>query len=152
MLNTASEMTAFRNTEKPLSAQDLENLEGVIGRSLPEQYKQHALMYNGGQCLRKKFSFVEKDRSTESDLDWMLAIYEGEHDNFIKYYNAYKVEELRIPEELFPIGHDSGGNLICMHFDSNEIFFWDHEIESKDFSEGIHRIAENLDNFFRDLH
>ena len=100
----------FYDTEKAISKFDFENIEKILTFRLPEEYKTHLLMYNGGRCKPNIFSFIEEGKISKSSIDWFLAIYEGKYDNLNTYINMYKFEQKRIPFYLVPIAHDAGGN------------------------------------------
>ena len=66
----------FYDTEKAISKFDFENIEKILTFRLPEEYKTHLLMYNGGRCKPNIFSFIEEGKISKSSIDWFLAIYE----------------------------------------------------------------------------
>jgi hypothetical protein len=74
-------MIKFVNTEAILSIQEIEKIENFCGLIFPDEYKNHLLKYNGGQCEPNLFMFNENGRNTESFIDWFLAIYDGEYNN-----------------------------------------------------------------------
>ena len=143
----------IQNTEPPLSAQRVKQVEKKYGIKLPLQYRNFLLAHNGGQPIPNEFHFKKKQgQYTDSIVDWFLAIYEGENDNFEEYYDTYKIDENRIPENLVPIAHDPGGNLICISVsgdDEGAVFFWDHEHEED--GDNIHLIADSFDEFLSGL-
>lgn len=88
-------------------------------------------------------------------VDWFLGIHNGEHDNLTTYVNIYKK---RIPSNQIPVGHDPGGNLICISISGSDVgtvFFWDHEKESPEgqlpATENVFIIAPNFDAFLAKL-
>ncbi|WP_197091649.1 SMI1/KNR4 family protein [Sphingobacterium endophyticum] len=125
-------MVTFSQTEKQLNSIRIEEIEKYVGLSFPNQYKEHLLKNNGGQCSPNVFKFNENGKWTESCIDWFLAIYDGEYDNLKEYIKTYKLEEKRLPLNILPIAHDPGGNLICISCDLEDegyVYFWDHENE-----------------------
>jgi len=154
-------MVKFFNCERAVTYLQIKVIEEKIRLRLPDQYKDHLLKFNGGQCQPNVFTYRESDVVEESMIDWFLAIYDGEDDNFIEYYITYKVEQNRMPSYIIPIAHDPGGNLICISCreeDNGAIYFWDHENEvdysvsdDSDMS-NLYFIAKSLSEFLDNLH
>ena len=146
-------MITFFDTELKLMEEDLSKLEERISFELHKDYRKHLLNYNGGRCEPNVFSFIENGKETESNIDWFLAVYDGEHDNFEEYFNIYKIQNKRMPSEIFPIGHDPGGNLICMNRINGKVYFWNHEEEvnynvlGDEVQSNLYLIAESLEDF-----
>lgn len=145
----------IRNSECPLTSATLKDVEDRLGFELPDDYRNFLLKHNGGQPQPSVFHFkYESGRYADSCIDWFLAVYHGEHDNFETYYEMYKGERMRLPPELVPIAHDPGGNLICISvigFRKGAVFFWDHEKEVGDGEspsyKNIHLIADSFAAF-----
>ena len=79
-------------------------------------------LHNGGRPVPNQFRFKkEQGPYTDSIVDWFLAIYEGEYDNFEQYFQTYKIEDDRVPEHLVPIAHDPGGNLVCISVSGSDV-------------------------------
>lgn len=153
-------MVEFSETEVSLNISQIEELEKFIGLSFPSQYKEHLLRFNGGKCSPNVFSFIENGKTTDSCIDWFLAIYDGEYDNLRKEIEMVKIEEKRMPRQMLPIAHDPGGNLICISCGNDDygmIYFWNHEKEvdyemanDSDYS-NLYLIAKNFDEFMEQL-
>ncbi|TKG87913.1 SMI1/KNR4 family protein [Puteibacter caeruleilacunae] len=151
-------MVDFFETEHKLTLDQIENVELKFGINFPDEYKSHLLKFNGGRCKPNKFSFNENGKTTNSILDWFLAIHDGKYDNLIRYYNRYKREEKRLPDPIFPIAHDPGGNLICMSEKDGKVYFWDHEkevnylVEDDDNYSNLFLISNSFEEFLDALH
>jgi cell wall assembly regulator SMI1 len=150
-------MIKFFNTEAQLNIAQIEEIETYAGLHFPEEYTQHFLQYNGGQCEPNIFSFYENGQLTDSNVDWFLAIYDGEDDNLKDYLYTYKIDEKRLPTRIFPIAHDPGGNLICIDTANGKVYFWDHEKEvdytvsdDSDYS-NLYLIANSFNEFLSGL-
>lgn len=153
-------MATFSQTESQLNLTQIEEVEKYIGLNFPDEYKEHLLQNNGGQCSPNCFKFNENGTWTESCIDWFLAIYDGEYDNLKDYINTYKIEEKRLPVHILPIAHDPGGNLICISCDLEDVgcvYFWDHENEvdyntsnDKDYS-NLYLVAKSFNEFVNGL-
>ncbi|MDX2248300.1 MAG: SMI1/KNR4 family protein [Bacteroidia bacterium] len=154
-------MITFSQTKLPLISQvQIDEIEQITGLSLPEEYKNHLLTYNGGRCHPNRFSFYENGKITSSAIDWFLAIYEGKYNNLKTYINSYKMEEKRLPQHILPIARDPGGNLVCiscMGEDFGYIYFWDHEKEvdfqapDHDEYSNLYLVAKTFQNFLDEL-
>lgn len=149
-------MVKFFDTEKKLALDEIKSIEARYNLSFPVSYLKHLLAYNGGRCEPNIFEFVENEIVTESDIDWFLAIYNGEFDNLEDYIKTYKIENIRLPLDLIPIAHDSGGNLICISSKNEGIYFWDHEKEMSHYKKelefnNVYLISKSLQIFFNSL-
>lgn len=120
-------------------------LEFSRGIELPQDYKSFLLEFGGGSLIENSIDAIAKDEGyfelrilhgiepesgvLFSDLDGMQDCYEG-----------------AVPDDLFVIGSDHGGNLIVMLLASpHTVFWWDHETGSKaklanNFSDLLERI------------
>ena len=122
-------VTEIEESKGPLDESVLEEHEVQWRFQLPSQYRDFLLTYNGGYPTPDAFDF--KDSNTGSCVDRFLGIHGGQHNNLLTYLQNYNE---RIPNELFPIGHDPGGNLICIGVvgkNLGKVFFWDHEFEAE---------------------
>lgn len=153
-------MITFKNTQRQIQLIELKQFEQDIGLTLPDEYKGHLLTHNGGQCSPNVFDFTERGVKTSSNVDWFLALYEGEYDNLRRYINIYKVYNKRLPTHIIPIAHDPGGNLICISCgigDFGHVYFWDHErevnynVSNDENYENLYFINANLQLFLTNL-
>ncbi len=153
-------MVTFSQTESKLNLTQIKEIEKYVNLKFHNEYKEHLLQYNGGQCLPNVFRFNENGKWAESCIDWFLAIYDGEYDNLKKYIQIYKIEEKRLPIHILPFAHDPGGNLICISCDNEDegsIYFWDHENEvdynasgDNDYS-NLYFVAKSFNDFINEL-
>lgn len=140
-----------------LSEPVLKALEIYWGFGLPKDYRAFLIKHNGGSPTIDYFNFKD-DKNDGSDIRYFLGIYPDEYRNllgFLKIYNE------RLPNNIFPIGYDSGGNLICISVkgpDRGKIYFWNHEMEADpaqgevpDYS-NLTLIADSFDEFINSLH
>lgn len=152
-------MINIRDTEAPLSSEAIGIVEDRLGIVLPNEYRDFLLLHNGGRPRPAVFRFKNSSgKYVDSSVDWFLAIYEGEHDNFESYFETYKRDQQRLPTELVPIAHDPGGNLICISVSGSQkgaVFFWDHENEcgigETPTFWNVHVIAESFTEFLSSL-
>lgn len=136
----------------PLTSGQLVAVEQRLGIHLPEAYRDFLLAHNGG---RPKPNVFQTQDGTGSSIDWFLGIHNGPYDNFEGYFINYKVTRLALPGNLVPIGHDPGGNLICLSVqgeDTGAVYFWDHEREtSPPTYANVHLIADSFEGLLDSL-
>lgn len=150
-------MIKFFETETKLSEEEICRAEKEIGFVLPEVYKQHLMKHNGGRCNPRNFSFIEDGKRSNSGIEWFFAIYDGEYDNFVRFFFIYKIDSKRLPTPVFPFASDSFGNLICMDSSDEKIYFWDHEdevdytIHDDSVRTNLFWIADSLEEFLNNL-
>lgn len=140
----------FFDVEKKINKGSILKLETIFGYKIPEEYNIHLLKFNGGRCKPNIFYFKENDNLTSSDIDWFLALYDGEFDNIFDYIEIYKD---KIPSHFLPMAHDSGGNLICISCgieDYGYIYFWNHEFNELGNNE-IWLIEKSFNEFLKNL-
>jgi len=137
----------------PLTREQLAAVEQRLGVLLPQAYRGFLLAHNGGKP--KPNAFQTRD-GTGSSIDWFLGIHSGPHDNFEGYFINYKVTRRALPTNLIPIGHDPGGNLICLSVqgeDTGAVYFWDHEKEtSPPTYANLHLIADSFEGLLDSLY
>lgn len=153
-------MIEFFETKKPITLKEIKEIEGYVGLTFPDDYKQHLLKYNGGWCKPNVFSLVEERIENYSCIDRFYAIYDGEYDNLKEFIDIFKKEEKRMPIHITPIAHDPGGNQICISCgikDYGYIYFWDHEnevdytVSGDDDYSNLYLIAKSFNEFLEGL-
>jgi hypothetical protein len=141
----------------PITPSELEEVEKKIGIRLPDHYRRFLLARNGGIPIPGIFHFKEESGPyTDSQVQCLLAIHSADDQNdFETFYERYKLNEIRLPAELIPIGNDLGGNLICIADDGpnlGAVYFWDHEEEEDTATfNNVHLIADSFDEFLSSL-
>jgi cell wall assembly regulator SMI1 len=146
-------------SEKKISPRKLAAVEQKLSIKLPKEYRDFLLSHNGGRPEPDGFLAInDRGEETDSCVDWFLAIYNGEDDNFEDNFRAYKIEDVRLPDELVPIATDPGGNLICIAVDGPKcgaVYFWDHEMEAgtgeKPSYDNVYLIANSFNAFVDSL-
>ncbi|AZZ95517.1 SMI1/KNR4 family protein [Hahella sp. KA22] len=131
----------------------IEELEKRFSVKFPLQYLDYLKEYNGGHPEPDGFLF--KDESDGSIVDRFFGVDVEEHSDLEHYFSVYRT---RIPNYMFPIGRDPGGNLILIGVLGDKvgkIYFWDHEEEADGFPpdmSNIHFLADDLDEFLNGLY
>lgn len=149
-------MIKMEESYGPLSEQKLRDSETTWGVDLPTSYRQFLLRTNGGSPEAYRFKF--KASTKGSNIRFFLGVTDDRDVSIDAYLKRFKG---RLPSRFFPIGFDSGGNLICISVsesDLGKIYFWDHELEA-DTEEGEDPetakntvlIADSFDQFLAGL-
>ncbi|HIE00918.1 MAG TPA: SMI1/KNR4 family protein [Thiotrichaceae bacterium] len=131
-----------------ITLNDVKKLEKELEISLPKQYVDFLVHYNGGlpipnyypveehqeNILEMQVFFGIKRKIESSCLDWNFHEYKG-----------------YIPNNLFPIGCSSGNDLICLSLsgkDKGAVLFWDlmDEAEQSSYS-NVYKIANSFSEF-----
>ena len=147
-------MILLENTDPTLSNNSLSCLEKYWGFKLPKEYRDFLLKVNGG-FPKERSEFCFKDSNEGSVLAAFLGITPQPHNDLLDYLRVYTT---RIPNNMFPIGYDTFGNLILLSVkgqDRGKIYFWDHEQEAQDGAtpdySNLSLIADNFDEFLNGL-
>lgn len=122
----------IKESKSGVNEEKLVYLEKKIGFSLPENYRNFSIKYNGGYPEPGSFVFFDKNlnRQDGSSVDRFLYIGEkvyGSIENYLRVFDS------RVPKSYLPVAHDPGGNLILIKLagaDVGGVFFWDHEFEA----------------------
>ncbi|WP_046215312.1 SMI1/KNR4 family protein [Paenibacillus wulumuqiensis] len=126
----------LEQSEHPLTAKDLEELEARLGRPLPPAFKEYYLCYNGG--------YLPEDREGN-------ALIVGGFDS-IRYGRlpaeqlyADLLESFEQLELLFPFAYDQGGNNFLISLrdqpDYGSIYIWLMDLQELELA------AESFGNF-----
>lgn len=142
----------FEETKNPTTESEIASLEKRLNITLPNQYRDHILKYNGGYPSKECFDTQGGGRSK---IHYFYAIYNGKYSNFENTYTKFKIKQNRLLPHIFPIAHDEGGNQICISIGENDygyVYFWDHEEEDDEPSyENMYLIANSLNEFLDNL-
>ena len=114
---------------KSIYIDTIECMEDRLQITLPDDYKQFVLKYDGGYPHPNHFKVDEKVEIFNN----LVSLDENETDNI---YEVLEDLQNRIGDQLIPFAEDGFGNLLG--FDSSaykNIVFWDHEKNYDDFKE-----------------
>lgn len=145
----------IEESEKPLTLEGLEAAEQRLQVVFPAEFREFLLKHNGGRPRPNTFEFIDTNgESSNSLIDFFLAIFDGNIDNLEIEYRA-RVAEDRLLPHLVPIANDPFGNLICLSVrgeDQGKVYFWDHEIEPETAGyENMSLIADSFTEFLNKL-
>jgi len=149
----------FKTILKIPETVEIDEFEIQLGNLLPDDYKKFLLKFNGGFPEKKIFHI--DDQQGEDILSVLYGI-DKENKTREHLTLAYNFNFLRIdlPQNILPIGHDPGGNYICMSLSEDnygKIYFWDHEVPNEDKNgktnyNNMYLIAEDFNVFIDNLH
>lgn len=114
----------WKYTYNKISIDDVKETLKSTGFDFPIDYIECVAINNGGHVEPMLFDVEGIERVFGS-----LLSFNPESEEFIlETYDEYKEV---LPSELFPIGVDPAGNLICFDFrdhgDQPRVVFWEHE-------------------------
>lgn len=138
----------------PLKDFNLIKIEKALGYSLPPQYKDFIMQYNGGRPIPHRFLTV--DGKIESGVKWFFSISNDINNLFSE------IDELTlagvIPRNLFPVAIDPVGNRLLLSGTGDDVgciyyWSWDEEPEIETCSyKYMKKIADSFNDFLAKLH
>lgn len=150
---TARQMLEAFKKESGASLDAINELELIIGASLPRDYKEFMLKYDGG--VPEPAAFDIQEESNSSVVKAIFGLETPLVNSSVKYnIDLYKN---RIPNDFMPIGSDAFGNRIVLGVRdkwAGKIFFWDHERESDEvggYYGNIFLISNSFEDFLLGL-
>jgi SMI1 / KNR4 family (SUKH-1) len=126
------------NPRAPVTDDQIDHVEALLGVTLPIAYRKFLLATNGGRPDPDGIDISWSADQTRCDhwrtslVSRFLAIHDGEKANFVEY--NLETFKGRIPPDTIAIAYDAGGNLILLGVgeeNNGKVFFWvkDHEVE-----------------------
>ncbi|MDT9500082.1 SMI1/KNR4 family protein [Capnocytophaga canimorsus] len=114
--------------------------------NIPNDFREYLISYN----VAKPRKTYYKGR-VEFDLNYLFGFSKNAYEDFLETIKTYTN---RTDKNLFPIGSVDGGDLLCMDKNTQEIYYWNHEINDQGL-EGNNtpatKISANLDEFLESL-
>jgi hypothetical protein len=123
-----------------ISESEIAVFEKKIGESLPDDFREYMLKYNGGGLLLDGKNIIVK-------IDWQgKDPQEGGSGAFVEYFHefsddtssglemndCYQTFKDRIPDDTISIAHDPGGSLFLIGVkgkNRGKVFFWSRDYE-----------------------
>jgi len=106
----------------------IKKVEQAFGFRFPSDYKKIVLAYNGATPSPNA---IDTSRQTGKAFGELLDFNLDANENIIILYEELKN---KIPEKVYPITMDPGGNFLCYDFRDDEanpeVVRWDHEQKS----------------------
>jgi cell wall assembly regulator SMI1 len=138
---------------RSLVPSDIDQLEHAIGMRLPDDYKAFLLRYNGGVPTPAAFP-IDRFENNPYGVVQVLFRIDGKIESSNLDWN-YGVMNGRIQSNLFPVGCDGSGDLICVSLfgdDAGSVVFWDYYGETPEPSySNVYHIADSFSEFLTSL-
>lgn len=132
-----------------VSESAINTLELTLEHSLPPQYREFLLEFNGGEPETNVFPV---DELGEGGVIEFFGIREGSVPGDIAFERSRMAG--RVPSGLLPIAEAEGGNLVCVSLqgqDRGTVYFWDHEEEADEDVESTYCNLHVIGSSFRDF-
>ncbi|MED0932880.1 SMI1/KNR4 family protein [Bacillus mobilis] len=142
-------MTKMLSENLKVSLQDIKQFEQEYNVTLPKQYVDFLLEYNGG--FPQESSFKISDDEGES----LVNKFYGIGDMKSNLGKVFEVLEGEIPEEFISIANDPAGNEILLGVNGDfqgKVYFWIHDIEPEDEMDNMFILADSFVEFFNNLY
>jgi hypothetical protein len=143
-------MNIINPTPELINSNIIGCLESYFDFKFPQIYKEFLLLTNGGS---PKKSILSKDEEYEVRNFFGII-----PDYSYGLLERKKMYENRIPNNMFPIANNSGGDLFLMSVkgpDYGKIYFWDHNWEAEEGQEpnysNLTLVADSFDEFINGL-
>lgn len=143
----------FRNTAKPITKEEILEIEHNLNVKFPLDFKSHYLNFNGGVPDNQYFymeeygvflwinSFIPFKYENEKTKNWTIEK---------SYFNF--VSKNVMPNNFIPFAADYGGNQICIDTDTKEIYIVYMDLGNPmDNPDAIRKIAPDFQNFMDNL-
>lgn len=109
---------------KKIDLNKILEVEKHFNYKFPNNFVNFVLQYNGGKPISKIF-YVNKE--IERVFKTMLSFNKEDRENiYIGFDTKYK-------NNLIAVASDEVGNLICYERDTNNIVYWNHELDELQF-------------------
>ena len=137
----------------PLSQESLAQFEQAHGLTLPSDYREFLLEFNGGTPSPSSFWI-----SAPADASGIQQFY-GLHDgpSWLSIRTYVENPTIGVPTGMLPIGDDGVGDWICIGISGSRdgrIYFVDHEVhpfDDPESMEGITQLADSFKSFLASL-
>jgi hypothetical protein len=147
------------STFKMVSKSVIEQLESKFQIQLPSEYFDFLEKHNGGFIQPCRFEI--NSRQGKSTIDIFYGIMDiGSSYEHLDLENNFSKKILLMPEEIYPIGNDPGGNYICLCMKGDnygKVYFFDHEEPNEEANgsfnwDNLYHIADSFNAFLQKLH
>jgi cell wall assembly regulator SMI1 len=137
----------------PLNDENVRLLENELGFSLPKEYRDFLLRYNGGRPIPRAFPIRNLTNNPFGVIQVFFRI-GGDFETSTLIWN-WEIHNGRIPSNLFPIACDDGGDLICISLfgdDAESVVFWDYHQETNEPTyDNVYHIADSFEEFLESI-
>lgn len=108
----------FINTKNDIDNSHLDRLESLTGYKLPADFRQHYLLFNGGEPEYYLFLYQGDPLVVQEFFPVMF----GEARSTVEgHYKTLVLDDGVIPNYLLPFGRDPGGDFYCLDMENGRI-------------------------------
>ncbi|RZJ94512.1 MAG: SMI1/KNR4 family protein [Hymenobacter sp.] len=121
------EANPFSRTREPATLADLTAIEQQYGITLPEDYKAHILLYNGGRPQRRTFLEVQPDGS---QVERAISTFYSVRYGVSTLESSMESLSDQLHPDLVPFGSDTGGDQFVLSVgpqDYGSVYYISHE-------------------------
>lgn len=142
-----NDFNEFTNAQSGISESELKDLESLTGHQLPLDFKEHYLIFNGGEPERCLYVF----EGVPIVVQEFFPIAYGDQGNTIEsHFRELVLEEKLIPGSLLPFGRDPSGDFYCLDMDSGKVTVFRAEY-LPNLSNCITEVAKSMSEFLNGL-
>ncbi|PJK11222.1 SMI1/KNR4 family protein [Lysobacteraceae bacterium NML08-0793] len=128
-------MLKFFDCEKNITEQDIKSIERSLDTSLPKDFRQHYLIWNGGTPNKSIFENENIDYDYIEIREFIPMKYAHEFEDDPDFTLEGRVinewKNFEVPSHLIPYALDWGGNYICLHKENGKIYYYVRDVWSK---------------------
>ncbi len=109
-------------------ASQLKALEALFGKKLPGDYSDFLAWSRGrGVCFGWNTQVPAPEPYGSVGVNCLFGLNPDDSTSVQRQTRSF---QQRIPQHLWIIGDDAGGNKICLRAEDNSVYFWDHEVSN----------------------
>lgn len=142
-----NDFNEFINAQHGIGESELKALEDLTGYQLPLDFKEHYLIFNGGEPERCLY-MLQGDPVVIQEF--FPIAYGGDGSTVESHYRELVIGDKIIPGNLLPFGRDPGGDFYCLDMESGKITIFRAEY-LPDLSECITEVACSMTEFLDGL-
>ena len=135
-----NDFNEFMNAQRGISESELKNLESLIDHQLPLDFKEHYLIFNGGEPEYCLYVFEGEPIVIQ---EFFLIAYGDQGNTIEDHFKELVLEKKLIPDSLLPFGRDPSGDVYCLDMDSGKVTIYRAEY-LPNLSDCITEVAESM--------
>lgn len=150
----------FRNCADSITESDMNDVVSGLGYSLPDSFRKHYFLFNGGNPVNKIFKLNDDSEPLEVvgfyPIKYNTPAFETVNSLLLEHY-IFLVGKNIIPKEVMPFAHDPGGNFFCLNLENGNVIFYatdsfDPELSPQDNQKRAQlKISDSFDIFMNSL-
>ncbi|WP_158136327.1 SMI1/KNR4 family protein [Photobacterium damselae] len=142
-----NDFNEFMNAQRGISESELKNLESLINHQLPLDFKEHYLIFNGGEPEHCLYVFESEPIVIQ---EFFPIAYGDQGDTIEEHFKELVLKEKLIPHSLLPFGRDPSGDFYCLDMISGKVTIYRAEYLPNQ-SNCITEVAESMSDFLNGL-